>query len=204
MQIRSKLFLMLLLTITACTGKKVTTRYDSGIVKEEYQVDDDGRKHGPYTLFYENGKVREDALYHHDTLAGKRTLYFQNGNPEVEEPYDQRGQLHGKYRQYFEEGGIKLESQYVNHVITGILKVYYPEGQVKEEVTMVDNLENGPFTEFHPNGQIQWKGTYKDGDDEFGWLEQYDSKGQLIKVMRCDTPGICRTKWKPGMPPLAR
>lgn len=197
-------FCVLLLVVFGCSREKVTTQYDSGKPKEEYEVDKQGKKDGAYILYYETGQIREKSMYRGDTLAGVRTLYFDNGKPEVEEPYDQNGILNGLYRQYYPEGGVKLEQEYTNNVISGVLRVYYPGGQLKEEVTMQENQENGPFTEYHTNGKIEWKGTYKDGDNEFGWLEQYDSLGQLIKVMRCDTPGICRTKWKPGMPTLTR
>ncbi len=197
-------FLALLLMAYGCAKEKITTQYDSGKLKEEYEVDQEGRKDGTYLLYFENGQRREKAFYRKDTLVGTRILYFENGKPEVEEPYDSNGILNGTYKQYYPEGGLKLEQPYVANVISGMIRVYYPGGQIKEEVTMQENQENGPFAEYHPNGKMEWKGAYKNGDDEFGWLEQYDSLGQLIKVMRCDTPGICRTKWKTGMPPLAR
>jgi antitoxin component YwqK of YwqJK toxin-antitoxin module len=202
--IRTFFFLQFVSIILSCGPKKQTVNYPSGAVKEEIEMDTKGRRHGSYKQYYENGKLREQALYRHDTLVGERTLYYENGNPEVKEPYDQHGLLNGTYRQFYPEGGVQLELVYIDNVISGMSKAYFPSGQLKEEVTMMQNEENGPFTEYFRNGKIAWKGTYKDGDDEIGWLEEYDSLGQLIKVMRCDTPGICRTKWKPGMPPLAR
>ena len=65
---------------------------------------------------------------------------------------------------------------------------------------MSNNEENGPFSEYFENGQIQWKGTYRNGDNEYGILYEYDSLGTPIKIMKCDTQAICRTIWKPGMP----
>ena len=64
-----------------------------------------------------------------------------------------------------------------------------------EEVLFKDNEENGPFVEYYDNGEIEWKGSYLNGDNEFGILEQYDRTGVLIKKMECDSLGACITVW---------
>ena len=53
---------------------------------------------------------------------------------------------------------------------------------------------------YYENGQIHWKGTYLNGDNEFGLLEEWDSLGTMIKRMKCDSMAVCRTFWRPGMP----
>lgn len=60
---------------------------------------------------------------------------------------------------------------------------------------MVNNEENGPFTEYHENGQKAWEGTFLNGDNEYGLLQQYDEAGTLIKKMNCDSLGVCTTIW---------
>ena len=75
--------------------------------------------------------------------------------------------LNGPYKLYYPSGTLKLEKTYVDNMIEGEIKVYYPSGKLKEDVSMSDNEENGPFTEFYENGKIHWKGTYRNGDNEF-------------------------------------
>ncbi|MBK7701221.1 MAG: hypothetical protein IPJ39_22090 [Saprospiraceae bacterium] len=65
---------------------------------------------------------------------------------------------------------------------------------------MSDNNENGPFTEYYENGQIHWKGTYLNGGNEFGLLEEAGFLGTMIKRMKCDSMAVCRTFWRLGMP----
>lgn len=186
----------------ACTHKKVETRYPDGTIMETYEVNKEGQKDGKYIAYFENGTVRETAQYTKGVLTGPRTIFHPTGKPETEELRNQEGALDGAFRVYYPQGGVMLEKTYTNDKITGILKAYYPSGKIKEEVSMVENEENGPFTEYYMNGAIHWKGTYRNGDNEYGLLHEYDSLGGTIKVMKCDTIGICRTIWKPGMPEI--
>ncbi len=194
------LFLFLVLALVSCRSGKVENKYPNGKIMETYSVNKNAEKNGDYVMYFESGKIKEKAEYKNGKLIGKRTLFFENGNPEMEELYTDDGLLNGLHRTFYPEGPLMIEKTYTNNVISGQLKVYYPSGKIKEEVTMNGNQENGPFTEYFENGQIQWKGTYLNGDNEFGLLEEFDSLGAPIKKMKCDSLAICRTFWRPGMP----
>lgn len=192
--------LLLFFIVIACKKPQTITYHENGNKYEVYNTNAEGDKEGNYEAYYESGKLKEKAVYLNGVYSGKRTLYFENEQIEIEEPYDNRGELNGVYKKYYENGALHIEKPYINNAINGILKVYYPSGQIKEEVTMLNNMENGPFIEYFNNGQIQWKGTYLNGDNELGLLEEFDSLGQMIKRMKCDSLAICRTFWRPGMP----
>ncbi len=202
MQYKYLFLIVFVFVVLSCKKKKTITYHDNGNKYESYEVNDKDEKSGLYEAYDELGKLREKAQYTHNIYSGTRTLYFPNGSIEIEEPYENNGQLNGMYKKYFENGTIHIEKPYKENAINGMLKVYYPSGKIKEEVTMVDNNENGPFVEYFENGKIQWKGTYLNGDKEFGLLEEFDEGGQLIKRMKCDTLGICRTFWRPTMPEI--
>lgn len=187
---------MLCLVLLSCGQKKVEERYDDGLLKAEYYVDGEGLYHGSYKQYYPSGQLREEARFEKNLLSGTRILYYPSGKIEIEERYNPPGIMEGLYRTYYEDGTLKLEKQYAKNQISGILKVFYPSGKIKEVVTMSENEENGPFTEYYENGAIHWKGTYLKGDNEFGKLEEFDSLGNLIKVMQCDSMAICRTQWR--------
>lgn len=193
-------FISIILISIGCGEKKVIQNYPNGNIMEEYTVNKENQKNGSYKAYFESGKIKETATYQNDQLIGKRTLYFENGKVETEENYSEPNVLNGEYKTYYDNGQLKLVKTYVNNVIQGTLKVYYPTGKIKEEVTMAENNENGPFVEYFENGQIQWKGSYLNGDNEFGLLEEWDSLGNPIKRMKCDSMAICRTFWRPGMP----
>lgn len=188
------------LLMISCGNKKITTNYPGGNLMEQYNTSKDGIKNGVYKSYFETGKLRENATFKDGDYIGLRTLYYENGNVDTEEKYNPAGILEGEYRIFYKEGGIHIIKNYVNNVLEGKLTVYYPNGKIKEEVTMGRNQENGPFKEYFQSGQLQWKGTYLNGDNEFGLLEEWDSLGNMIKRMKCDSLGICRTFWRPGMP----
>lgn len=190
----------LIITIVSCGLEKIETTFPDGKIKEQYTINKKGEKDGIYTAYNEVGKLKEKSNYKNGLYTGRRTLYFDNGNVEIEENYIDGGILQGISKVYYEGGQLQLEKNYENNVLVGQVKVYYPSGKIKEEVTMENNNENGPFTEYYENGKIHWKGTYLNGDNEFGLLEEWDSLGAPIKRMKCDSMAICRTFWKPGMP----
>lgn len=198
--IRYFTFLLLGLMMSSCGNKKIITNYPNGNLMEQYEVSKEGKKNGEYKSYYETGKIREEATLKDDDYIGNRVLYYENGNVDTEENYASPGILEGEYKIYYKEGGIHIVKHYSKNVLTGLLTAYYPNGKIKEEVTMSDNQENGPFTEYFQNGNVQWKGTYLYGDNEFGLLEEWDSLGNMIKRMKCDSLAICRSFWKPGMP----
>ena len=200
--IKYLLILTFLATLASCSNSKVEIKNDSGKVTESYEVNKEGEKHGKYTAFYDDGKINEEATYINGVLTGKRIIYHPNGKVEIEETYDDKGVMNGPYKSYFESGVLELEKEYKDNMILGAIKVYYPSGSIKEEVSMENNTENGPFTEYHENGKVHWKGTYRNGDNKYGILYQFDSLGGPIKIMKYDTLAICRTIWKPGMPEI--
>lgn len=188
--------------IISCGDKKIVLLDDQGNLSEVYFVNNNGDKHGEYRSYFSKDTLKEVSFYNNGQLSGKRTLYFQNGQVEIMETYTDNGILHGPYISYYPTGQKKLEKTYIENVIKGILTVYYPTGTTKEIVAMEGNQENGPFTEYYENGIIHWKGNYRNGDHEFGRLIEYDTLGNEIKIMQCDTQAICNTIWKLGMPPL--
>lgn len=192
----------LIFFLQSCGNKKVETKNENGQIIEKFYVNKNGEKEGTFIAYYESGKIKEESNYSSGKLSGKRTLYTEKGNIEIEEIYTDNGVLHGPYKLYYPNGTLQLEKTYQDNIITGIIKVYYPSGKLKEEVSMSNNEENGPFTEYYENGKIHWKGIYRNGDNEYGVLYEYDSLGAPIKIMKCDTLAICRTVWKPGMPEI--
>ena len=184
---------LVILSLSSCK-KEEQSFHDNGKVHEVYSVDDQGKKHGIYTRFDLEGNKMETAHYTHGMLDGERLIYYPEGTKEIREVYI-NDQLEGSYQRFDQEGNLTFEAQYTKNILGGIAKSYYSNGTLKEEVTFVNNEENGPFTEYHENGKLAWKGTYRNGDNEFGVLEEYDVNGMLIKKLNCDERGICKTIW---------
>ena len=168
---------------------------EEGKLYRTFSLNIDSVLHGTLTTYYEDGQtVFEKAEYVDGMLQGERRLFYENGQVEIVEQY-YNDRLEDTLRVYYESGNIKREVPYEYGVLTGRLKVYYERGGLKEEVTFSNNMENGPFTEYHENGQVKWTGDYLNGPNEFGTLTEYDSLGQMIRKMDCDSLSVCRTVW---------
>lgn len=190
----SLLLLLLLAGLMAC-NRPEKTYYDTGELKEEIHKDKEGKNHGQYLRYHLEGGVAEESTYDHGKRTGVRKLFYVNGQLESESQIA-NGQLNGYHRVYYPSGKLMIDAVHKNNAYSGIFKKFNEDGSLKEVVTFVDGEENGPFEEYHRNGKIKWKGNYRNGDYEFGHLEEYDSTGVLVKTMMCDSLRICRTTWK--------
>ena len=191
------LSLFAMIILTACSSTETVEQEAFGMI-ETFEVDKKtGLKDGSFTKSSPDGVLIEQATYRKDNLEGLRTIYYGNGNPEIEEKYES-GTLNGRYRTYYEDKTVEIEGNYTSGVMMGTWKRFYENGQVMEEVTFEDNLENGPFIEYHPNGKLKAEGQYYNGDNEHGLLKLYDENGELYRRMECDS-GVCKTTWlRPG------
>ena len=185
---------LIVISIMSCT-KYEKTFYDSGKLKEKYEVNEGGKKNGKYYRYFENGVVAEETIYIDNEQNRIRKIFFEDGNLEYTATYV-NGLLHGPRKVYYPSGKLRVDSNYKDNKLIGPFYKYHENGKLAEEVTFVDGNENGPFIEYYDNGVVKWKGQYLNGDHEFGLLEHFDVNGKLIKKMQCDSLGVCTTIWK--------
>lgn len=174
------------------------SRFETIVEKDElgqiatYKVDKDTRlKQGKYTRTDEKGTILEEADYQEGELHGRRTLFFENGGPEIIETY-QEGSFEGPYEKYYPNGQLEQSGVYSNNTMEGEWKKYYETGELMEIVVFKENVENGPFIEYYKNGKLKAEGSYRDGPFEDGRLKIYTEDGRLERVMECEI-GKCRT-----------
>lgn len=77
-------------------GDEVVEHFADGQVKTSYAVDAEGRKHGPYLAYWENGRIRVKARYREDLLEGSYESFYEDGSRHVQASY-RHDQLNGKY-----------------------------------------------------------------------------------------------------------
>ena len=190
------LFVLILIFCSCNDGMKQVKIYsEDGILESKYTIDEDSIQQGILLSYYENGKdIFEKANYVDGQLEGERILYFKDGQAEIIENYSSNILTDTLYL-FYPSGALKMTSYYKNGIHTGVNTVFYESGIIKEEVLFQNNEEQGRFIEYHPNGKIHWEGQYLNGENEFGELIQYDSTGQMIKKMLCDSLAICKTTW---------
>ena len=178
----------------------IEVKNEEGVVIEKFQVlKENGKKHGEYKSFDEEGKIIESANFKKGLPEGKRIIYYPNGNPQEEENYE-NGFLVGDVISYYETGEVKARTPYIikegRNVLEGVIRTYYKNGQLVSEAEAKANEINGAFTEYYENGNIKAKGTQVTddflGEVDHGRLEKYNEQGELVAVMDCNM-GRCTT-----------
>ena len=100
----------------------------------------DGKKDGPWVVYWDNGQLSTKGTYKDGKLDGPWVVYWDNGQLMSK----------GTYRDGKEDG------PYV---------FYYDNGQLSTKGTFKDGKKDGPWVYYHDNGTVDEKftGTYKDG-----------------------------------------
>ena len=145
----------------------------------EYSVDEEGRKHGPftsvtkhnpnnfikgeYTHGKESGNWHERSEYN-GTLQETFKTYRENGH---------RTELHTKNGKPVQEMNLNASDRKV-----GIQKEWHPNGQLRV-VSERDSegMNTGEYKSFHENGQLQSHHIYKPGTNVMSSSAKYDADG---------------------------
>ena len=61
-----------------------------------------GKHHGLWTEWYENGQKKIEVNYNSDVVIGKMTSWYENGQLEVEGFFDNNGKENGKNTMWWE------------------------------------------------------------------------------------------------------
>lgn len=184
-------FALIIVFIVACKKednlKRTYFDNDKKELKEEFAIakSDTGIvRNGVYKSYFESKSespvLFELSNYKDGVLHGKRTIYYKNGKPEIEENYN-LGNLEGEWKNYFENGDVKQIGFYTNNVTSGVWTLFYNENhkQKKEEISFANNTENGPFKEYHLNGKLSATGINRDGEPD-SILVEFDTIGVKI------------------------
>ena len=85
--------------------------YPAGkLLKSVYQYEG-GIKHGEYTLYYADGKPKEEGSYRFGIMHGKYTTWYRNGNVHIEGEYAD-GQKNGDFAIYSDNGKVIKKGPY--------------------------------------------------------------------------------------------
>ncbi len=163
----------------------------------------DGKLNGPFTIYHDNGQVKETGVfkngkrngkcvhytyygtkyktenYQDGILEGKRTFYYATGPISFEENYV-KGKANGIHKGYFTNNNVRSISNYENGIQTGVEEFYYLNGQLKQKQNLVKDLIQGECTEYYPNGHIYKQGKVKK-QHYVGVVKVYYPNGKLYK-----------------------
>ncbi|MGA2501092.1 MAG: hypothetical protein ABSH20_25425 [Tepidisphaeraceae bacterium] len=117
----------------AAAPNVVEEKYDNGTVKSRYTMGPDGKKSGPYTLFFENGKVQEQGIYKEGELDGPQQLNHPNGKIKLKQEY-KAVQLNGALAEFDEKGTRVRAADYRLGQLNGVCREYTNGLLVSEKI----------------------------------------------------------------------
>ncbi len=101
----------------------VEEKYPGGKIKRNYVVDEEGRKHGLYREYHENGQPKVTANVKAGEWDGPYISYHPNGLPHVIAAY-KNGKRTGDYTERTESGQLRLAAAYHDGRLQGHINLY--------------------------------------------------------------------------------
>ena len=103
-------------------SERVIEKFPNGKVKIAYTLNKEGKKHGTYSEFFENGKPKIRCSYNNGILFGNYASYHDNGRPHKSIVY-RDGKINGTYLERNDRGLILKDSIYTDNILI------YPKGK---------------------------------------------------------------------------
>lgn len=139
----------------------VETFWPGGGLRERYEVDETGVKHGEFTQYREDGSTAVTARYRDGELQGRYAELDEEGELLLEGMYE-GGERSGYWRTY-EDGVRTLSATYRKGVLDGRWESEEPDRSHKIKATYRRGVLDGRYTESRPEERWERSATYKKG-----------------------------------------
>ncbi len=138
-----------------------TKYFDVGMKRpREEKMLHDGKIHGKYRRWHDNGFLCEESDYNNGVLNGKQIYYSIYGTVTHEFNF-MEGEMHGIQIAYHSNGRIMSRITFKNGRPYGEKSTYYKCGTLKTLETFNDKgLLSGTARIWHPNGRLARDATY--------------------------------------------
>ena len=114
---------------------------------------DNSLLHGPRTVYYPDGTLKQEENYRHGKLSGTKTMYYSNGKMELRENYAD-GKLTGERTVYFPDGDLWYKENYKAGRLEGDRTAFFPNGAKRLEEFYVDGMMEGARKIYAENGNL--------------------------------------------------
>ncbi len=143
-------------------GGVVETTWPGGGIRERYEVDEAGAKHGEFVQFREDGSMAVTCRYRDGERQGRYAELDEEGELVLEAMYE-RGERSGYWRTY-EDGVRTLSATYRKGVLDGRWESLEVDGSHRVKATYRRGVLDGRFTESRPEERWERAATYKKGE----------------------------------------
>lgn len=149
--------------------------YSNG--QREYEFKD-----GFMIFYFENGDIKEETQLNREGKAhGISRVYYKNGNLKLSFNF-KNNYAHGLCMWYFDSGVIKILANFENGFCEGECKGYYPSSMLMENTYYERGLEHGTKISYYENGNVKAVANYYKGILHGDGHTNYPS-GKLMQVV---------------------
>lgn len=138
----------------------------------------DGKVHGSWKRYYEDGVLGYVTNHIESKLNGNSISYFNDGKI-MEKSYYKNGKCESQIL-YYKNGNIKSEKNFLNGKEHGHSKIYYETGNIEFEINFKNGQRNGRYTGFYDSGEVFYKGEFINNSQEGLW-QMFYKNGKLKK-----------------------
>lgn len=85
--------------------------WPQGSMKQEYRLDENGRRHGTFVELYPDGKLCKLLSYEHGNLHGTLNEWAPNGQLTYQGTYE-HGHAQGEVRTWYDDGSPQIRASY--------------------------------------------------------------------------------------------
>lgn len=146
----------------------------------------DGKKHGPFSYYYQNGRMAVLEYYNNGILDGKCEVRDGDGAVYLSGTL-RNGRKHGQFSYTHDNGQFGTSLTFVSGELDGPVEVFDSSGSLTRRGRYAAGLKVGLW-EKYKNGKLEEKEQYNKAGQLDGVSEEY-SVGKLHK----------RTSWKDGL-----
>ena len=122
-----------------------------------------GVKHGPFDYKYGLGQKKSNGTFYEGTLDGEVFGYYVNGAPKYYSQYN-RGIRNGKTVTYFSDGDVEQISFFKNDKPDGTIYSYYHDSLIRSEIQYKNGIKDGYSYRYHLSGCPAEESYYKNGE----------------------------------------
>ena len=177
-----------------------------GVSQKVNAFDENGKRHGNWKKYYENGNLRYTGNFEHgkevgmfmyfDMISRKHPtvlkIFTRDSDIAKVEYYTTKGDLRsrgemkgrnriGKWVYYFPSGKLFSEEHYVDGKLDGLLVNYYPSGKKTEETYYKNGQKSGLSKKYSDEGVLIEEISYANGKAN-GVAKFFDLKGNLLET----------------------
>ena len=127
------------------------------------------------SVIFVNGEYLQNGL----AYTGKYTIYFDNG--KIKEEFNIKdGKLNGGYLKNHENGTKMDVGSYENNLKFGLWSRYITNGKLIAQASYANDKKDGNWYVYNEEGNKVFEMIYKDGEKTGIW-KQWDENGKLVK-----------------------